>query len=62
MPSMSRRNLVGLVAVGATAALAGLPATPAVAQTPPDISPRAIRDHTTSPIVDSAGQFILLRV
>jgi hypothetical protein len=61
MPSMSRRNVVGLVAVGATVAVAGLPATPAVAQTPPDISPRAIRDYTTTPIVDSLGQHILLR-
>jgi hypothetical protein len=61
MPSMSRRNLVGLFTAGATVAAAGLPAMPAVAQTPPDVSPRAIRDYTTALILDSAGQTIKLR-
>lgn len=61
MPSLSRRNLVQLVTAGATVAVAGLPSTPAVAQTVVEVPTRAIRDYTTSPIVDSAGQFILLR-
>ena len=62
MHALSRRNLVQLVTVGATVAVAGLPSTPAVAQTAEEIPARAIRDYTTTPIVDSAGQFILLRV
>lgn len=58
---LSRRNLVQLVTAGATLAVAGLPSTRAVAQTAEDVPALAIRDYTTSPIVDSAGQFILLR-
>jgi len=62
MPPLSRRNLMGLVTVGAAVTAAGLPGTTALAQTAEVVvPPLALRDYTTSPIVDNAGQFILLR-
>jgi hypothetical protein len=64
MLSISRRNLVEFAAAAASLAAAGLPAVPVLADTPPEedlVPPNAIRDYTATPIVDSRGQFILVR-
>jgi len=62
--SISRRNLVELAAATASLAAAGLPAVPALAETQQeeDFAPiDAVRDYRAEPILDSRGEFILLR-
>lgn len=62
--SISRRNLVEFAAAAAASLAGGLPAAPALAEPPQeeDFAPvNAIRDYTATPIVDSRGEFILVR-